>query len=378
MTTKYKADKLFFWVVMSLVIVGLIFFTSASFGVLAINPEKFRGILFTQYVLGFLGGLLAMYIGYKIPYVYFRRYALILFLITLGLTALTIIPGIGVARGGGSRWLSILGFSFQPVELLKIGFIMYFASWLSTLKNRVKNPLYSILPLIISLGLIAFILIKQPDTKNIILLAITAFIMLFVSGTPIKYILGLVGLLGVVFVALIYMPNSNFGYIKDRINTFIHPNTDVLGDSWQIKQSEYAIGSGGIWGKGLGQSLQKFKYLPEPQGDSIFAVIGEELGFLGTTLIICLYLVFALRGFRISTRNAPDSFSRLLVIGFITIITAQSFMNIAAITGIMPLTGVPLVFISHGGTALFLSMGMMGIVLNISRYQGKPRLAKRA
>jgi len=274
MTTKYKADKLFFWIVMSLVIIGLIFFTSASLGVLAINPEKFRGILFNQYVLGFLGGLLAMYIGYKIPYVYFRRYALILFLITLGLTALTIIPGIGVARGGGSRWLSILGFSFQPVELLKIGFIMYFASWLSTLKNRVKNPLYSILPLIISLGLVAFILIKQPDTKNIILLAITAFIMLFVSGTPIKYILGLVGLLGVVFVALIYMPNSNFGYIKDRINTFIHPNTDVLGDSWQIKQSEYAIGSGGIWGKGLGQSLPKFKYLPEPQGDSIFAVIG--------------------------------------------------------------------------------------------------------
>jgi cell division protein FtsW len=202
--------------------------------------------------------------------------------------------------------------------------------------------------------------------------------MLFVSGTPLKYILGVLGILAISLSVLIYMPNSSFGYIKERINTFINPNNDVLGGSWQIKQSEYAIGSGGIFGKGLGQSIQKFKYLPEPQGDSIFAVIGEELGFLGSLLIICLYLVFALRGFRISTRNAPDSFSKLLVIGFVTLITTQSFMNIAAISGIMPLTGVPLVFISHGGTALLLNMGMMGIILNISQYQGKPLIAKKS
>ncbi len=363
---------------MVLVIVGLIFFTSASLGVLAVNPSEFRGILFSQYILGFLGGLLAMFIAYKIPYKFFRKYALVLFIITLVLTALTLVPGIGVMYGGGRRWISILGFSFQPVEVLKIGFIMYFASWLSLVKTKVKNPLYSILPLIICLGLVALILIKQPDTKNIVLLSITALTMLFVSGTPLKYLFGVLGLLAISLTILIYMPNSNFGYVKERINTFINPNNDVLGDSWQVKQSEYAIGSGGIWGKGLGQSIQKFKYLPEPQGDSIFAVIGEELGFLGSILIICLYLIFALRGFRISTRNAPDSFSKLLVIGFVTLIVTQSFMNIAAISGIMPLTGVPLVFISHGGTALLLNMGMMGIILNISQYQGKPLIAKKS
>jgi cell division protein FtsW len=378
MSKKYKVDKFFFWIVMTLIIVGLIFFTSASLGVLAVNPSEFKGILFSQYVLGFLGGLFAMFIAYKIPYKFFRKYALILFIITLVLTALTLVPKLGVMYGGGRRWLSLFGFSFQPVELLKIGFIVYFASWLSFVKTKVKNPLYSILPLIISLGLIAFILVKQPDTKNIVLLSISSLTMLFVSGTPLKYILGVFGILAVSLSVLIYIPNSNFGYIKERINTFINPNQDVLGDSWQVKQSEYAIGSGKIWGKGLGQSIQKFKYLPEPQGDSIFAVIGEELGFLGSLLIICLYLIFALRGFRISTRNAPDSFSKLLVIGFITLITTQSFMNIAAISGIMPLTGVPLVFISHGGTALLLNMGMMGIILNISQYQGKPLIAKKS
>ena len=129
-------------------------------------------------------------------------------------------------------------------------------------------------------------------------------------------------------------------------------------------------------GRGLGQSIQKFNYLPEPQGDSIFAVMGEELGFLGCSVLICLYLAFVLRGYRIALRNAPDAFSKLLVVGFVTIITAQSFMNIASIIGVFPLTGVPLVFVSQGGTALLLSLGMMGVILNISRFQGKTQIEK--
>lgn len=377
MEKKQKIDKFFFWIVMTIIVVGLIFFISASLGILAVNSKEFKSILFNQLVLGFLGGLIAMFITYKIPYKFFRKYAFLFFILTLVLTALTLVPNIGVAYGGGRRWLSIFGFSFQPVELLKIGFIVYFASWLSMVKEKVKNPLYSILPLIVSLGLITFILIKQPDTKNILLLLITGLSMLFVSGTPIKYLIGVFGLMGAILLGIIYMPNSQFGYIKSRINTYLNPEEDVLGGSWQVTQSKYAIGSGGVWGKGLGQSIQKFKYLPEPQGDSIFAVIGEETGFIGTTIIICLYLIFALRGFRISTKRAPDSFSRLLVVGFITIITTQSFMNIAAISGAMPLTGVPLVFISHGGTALFLSMAMIGVILNISQYKGKPLVAKK-
>ena len=196
--------------------------------------------------------------------------------------------------------------------------------------------------------------------------------MLFVSGAPLKYILGILGIAIVAFIILI----SFKPYLRERINTFLYPSENSRTSSYQLQQSLIAVGSGGILGRGLGQSIQKFNYLPEPQGDSIFAVMGEELGFLGCSVLICLYLAFVLRGYRIALRNAPDAFSKLLVVGFVTIITAQSFMNIASIIGVFPLTGVPLVFVSQGGTALLLSLGMMGVILNISRFQGKTQIEK--
>ena len=191
--------------------------------------------------------------------------------------------------------------------------------------------------------------------------------MLFVSGAPLKYIFGIVGIAIVALVILV----SFKPYLKDRVNTFLNPGENSSTTSYQLQQSLIAVGSGGFFGRGLGQSIQKFNYLPEPQGDSIFAVLGEEMGFFGCAIVICLYIAFLLRGYRIALRNAPDSFAKLLVIGFVTIITAQSFMNIASIIGVFPLTGVPLVFISQGGTALLLSLGMMGIILNISKFKGK-------
>jgi len=369
---KNRIDKIFFGIVITLVIIGLITFTSASLGILAKNETKFYGVIFSQFVLGFLGGLAALLIGLKIPYKLFRKYSLILFIFSIILTGLVFIPGIGQSHGGARRWIDVLGFSFQPVEFLKIGFIIYFAAWLSWAKGKVKDPMFSILPLLVFLGIIAAVLLKQPDTKSIILITITALAMLFVSGTPIKYILSFFGVSIILFLILVsFQP-----YLKERVDTFLHPSENSRGSSYQLQQSLIAVGSGGIFGRGLGQSIQKFNYLPEPQGDSIFAVIGEEVGFLGATILICLYVVFALRGYRIALRNAPDSFSKLLVIGFITIITAQSFMNIASIIGVFPLTGVPLVFISQGGTALLLSLGMMGIILNISRFQSKPILER--
>ena len=191
--------------------------------------------------------------------------------------------------------------------------------------------------------------------------------MLFVSGTPLKYIFSLLGITLILAVVLV----SFKPYLKERINTFINPNQNSQTSSYQLQQSLIAVGSGGILGRGLGQSIQKFNYLPEPQGDSIFAVIGEELGFIGGLFIISLYMIIALRGFRIALYNAPDSFAKLLVVGFISIIVSQSFMNIASILGVFPLTGVPLIFMSHGGTSLLLSLGMIGVVLNISQYQNK-------
>ena len=187
--------------------------------------------------------------------------------------------------------------------------------------------------------------------------------MLFVSGIPMKYIFGAgAGIVLILGSFVFFTP-----YLQERVKTFLDPSVDPQGSSYQIQQSLIALGSGGIFGRGFGQSVQKFSYLPEPQGDSIFAVLGEELGFVGTLGMIFLYLLFLLRGFRIAN-NSPNLFSRLLVSGIVILIVAQSFMHIASITGVFPLTGVPLPFVSHGGTSLMIYLMATGIILNISKF----------
>ncbi len=359
---KGKIDKMFFGILIALIVIGVIMFTSASLGILAKNETKFYSVIFAQFVFGLGGGLVALWIGLKIPYKFWRNYALPLFAASIVLTGLVFVPSFGSSHGGATRWVDILGASFQPVEFLKIGFIIYFAAWLSWIKGRLDNIGWKIVLPIFLFSVSVFLLLKQPDTKSIILIVITALCMLFVSGLKWKYILGLLGVFLLAFVILV----SFKPYLKERINTFLNPSQNSSTTSYQLQQSLIAVGSGGVFGRGLGQSIQKFNYLPEPQGDSIFAVVGEELGFFGCLILILLYVAFALRGYRIAY-HAPDSFSKLFVIGIITMITAQSFMNIASIIGVFPLTGVPLVFISHGGTALLLSIGIMGVVLNISR-----------
>ncbi|MCE9517505.1 putative lipid II flippase FtsW [Candidatus Nomurabacteria bacterium] len=360
----HKVDKIFLGIVLALVFIGVVMFTSASLGILAKNPAKFYNVISSQFIFGIGGGLIAIYCALRIPYKFWRQYSLPLFIISILVTTLVYVPGVGFSHGGASRWINIFGISIQPVEFLKIGFIIYFAGWLSWAKDRVKDVKYSILPLFVLLGIIATILVNQPDTKSLILITVTAVVMLFVSGVPWKHLLSIVGVALIAFAILItFKP-----YLKERVLTFIDPSRDSAGSSYQLQQSLIAAGSGGIFGRGLGQSIQKFNFLPEPQGDSIFAVVGEEMGFVGSTVLIGLFVAFALRGYRIAYR-APDPFSKLLVIGIITLLTAQSFMNMASIVGVFPLTGVPLVFISHGGTALLLSLGMVGIVLNISKHQ---------
>ena len=280
------------------------------------------------------------------------------------LTASVFIPNLGWSHGGAKRWLQLGPVSFQPVEILKFSFVIYFAAWLSWAKNRVQDLRFGILPFGVMLAIIALILFKQPDTKSFLLIATTGICMLFISGVPVKYILGVtVGGLFVLGSLIFFTP-----YLQERVKTFINPGIDPRGSSYQIQQSLIALGSGGIFGRGFGQSIQKFSYLPEPQGDSIFAVVGEELGFVGAVGTIFLYLLFALRGFRIAN-NSPDLFSRLLVSGIVILIIVQSFMHIASITGVFPLTGVPLPFMSHGGTSLMIYLTAMGIVLQISKSQ---------
>ena len=362
-----KIDKFFLTTVIILIILGIGMFVSASLGFLARNEKIFYNVLFTQLVLGFGIGILGMYFSYKIDYKILRKYSLYIFLFSIAITALVFVPGLGWSHGGAERWIKLpfLG-TFQPVEILKFGFIIYFAAWLSWAKNKVKDFKFSILPLLIMIGIIAAVLLKQPDTKSLILIIITGLAMIFFANVPVKYIFGLIVFSGILFSVLIFFTP----YLQSRIKTFMDPSSDPRGSSYQIQQSMIAIGSGGIFGRGYGQSVQKFNYLPEPQGDSIFAVLGEELGLIGTIFTVLLYSFFALRGLRIANRS-PDLFSRLLVCGIVILITAQSFMNIASITGVFPLTGVPLVFMSQGGTSLMIYLIALGVVLQISKFQKK-------
>lgn len=366
MMKEKKVDKFFLTVFSLLMAIGVAMFVSSSLGILNRSEITFYSVLVSQLVLGFGLGFIGLYFTLKIDYKFWRKYSFWIFLGSILLTAAVFIPNLGWSRLGAERWIDLGFIRFQPVEFLKFGFIIYFAAWLSWAKNRVQDFKFGFLPLAVLLTIIAFILFNQPDTKSFILIAITGISMLFVSGVSMKYITILgIGSVVVLGFLIFFTP-----YLQERVKTFIDPSQDPQGSSYQIQQSLIAIGSGGIFGRGYGQSIQKFGYLPEPQGDSIFAVIGEELGFVGSVAVIILYLFFVLRGLRIAN-NSPDLFSRLLVSGIVILIVAQSFMNIASVTGVFPLTGVPLVFMSHGGTSLMVYLIAMGIVLQISKFQQK-------
>ncbi|OGI60769.1 hypothetical protein A2814_00020 [Candidatus Nomurabacteria bacterium RIFCSPHIGHO2_01_FULL_38_19] len=358
-----KVDRFFLIIVSLLLAVGVAMFVSASLGILTKSEKIFYSVLFSQLVLGLGFGLLGTYFSLKINYKFWRKYAFWIFLSSILLTAAVFIPNFGWSHGGALRWIKFGPVSFQPVEILKFGFIIYLAAWLSWAKNRVHGFKFGILPLGVMLGIIALILFKQPDTKSFILIAMTGISMFFISGASMKNILRVSIASAFLLVALVYFTP----YLQERVKTFIYPSKDPQGSSYQIQQSLIALGGGGIFGRGFGQSIQKFSYLPEPQGDSIFAVLGEELGFVGVVGTIILYLLFVLRGLRIAN-NSPDLFSRLLVSGIVILIMLQSFMHIASTSGVLPLTGVPLPFMSHGGTSLMIYLIAIGIVLQVSKF----------
>ncbi len=361
-----KVDKFFLTVFLLLVFIGVAMFISASLGILQRSESTFTSVLVSQLLFGFGFGLAGMYLAMKVDYKFWRNYSFYIFLGSILLTAAVFIPHLGWTHLGATRWISLGPLRFQPVEILKFGFIIYFAAWLSWVKNKVQDFKFGILPFGVMLAIIAVVLFRQPDTKSFILIAITGICMLFMSGVSIKYI-SLIGTLAVLVLASLVFFTP---YLQERVKTFLDPSSDPRGSSYQIQQSLIAIGSGGVFGRGYGQSIQKFGYLPEPQGDSIFAVIGEELGFVGGVTIIILFLLFVLRGLKIAN-NSPDLFSRLLVSGIVILITAQSFMNIASTTGVFPLTGVPLPFVSHGGTSLMIDLIAVGIILQISKFKQK-------
>lgn len=286
----------------------------------------------------------------------FYNLSLPLMVVSLALLVMVFIPGIGIKLLGAHRWIDLKVFLLQPTEFAKLSLAIYLAAWFSK-KEKGRFLAFSLL-----LGLLLMLIILQPDMGTAVVILGEALIVYFLSGGNMLYFAGSIPLLGVIGLILIKISP----YRAERLATFLNPNQDVLASSYHVKQILIALGNGGVFGVGLGNSLQKYAYLPENTTDSIFAIIAEELGFLGSTVLICIMAVVVWRGFRIAGR-APDNFGKLLAAGVTTFLAIQMIINLGAQTILLPLTGIPLPFISYGGSALIIDLCAIGILLNIAR-----------
>jgi cell division protein FtsW len=361
-------DRLFVLIVSVLVLGGLAMFFSASLGLLARENASVTHIFATQLILGLIPGIIALLVLRFMPSKYIAGGTMPFYILCLALTVLVFIPGIGVHANGASRWLNLGFATLQPAEFLKIGTILMLGGYLAYARGRIATLRSGLLPFMAILGVPVVLLLLQPNTSTVIVLSITCMVMYFLAGAPwrdfgILLLIAVVGLSALVW----YRP-----YLQQRVMTFIHPSSDSHATGYQIQQSLIAIGSGGVLGRGFGQSVQKFNYLPEAVDDSVFAVFGEEFGFVGAIALILLFAGFAARGFRIAS-EASTAAGAYVVAGLTLMIVLSAFLNIGAMLGVLPLTGLPLPFVSHGGTALFTALAAVGIILNIAASRRKTR-----
>lgn len=359
----HSIDKPLLIVTTVLIITGFLILTSASIVVAKKDFGSAGYYAMRQLVYGVLTGLAVLFFTLRVPYRTWKRFALLGMIVSFLLLALLFIPETSFSFGGARRWIRFGSVTFQPSEILKLAFIIYLASWLDERRRDIASVSYGMMPFAIMLSIVGVFLGMQPDIGTLGIIAITSIILYFIGGGRIPQITAIT-LSG---IAVLYFLIQIAPYRLARILVFLQPNTDPLGIGYQIQQAFIAIGSGGFWGVGFGKSLQKYNYLPEPMGDSIFAIAAEELGFLGVFGIILLFWFLFWRGIFIAKR-APDAFGKLLAFGISISIFVQAFVNMAAISGLLPLTGVPLPFISYGGTALAVTLAHVGILLNISKY----------
>ncbi|MDF1497884.1 MAG: putative lipid II flippase FtsW [Patescibacteria group bacterium] len=359
-------DKTLLITVLILSVFGLIIISSASVVVSYNNFEYNHYYSLHQFLYGFLPGIILLLLIQKIDYRIFKKYAVYFLIITMILLFVVFIPDLGFGLKGANRWINIAGISVQPSEFVKLTFILYLAAWLEKNKKNTKDFSKLLVPFILVLLAIVIPLILQPDVGTLIIIVLTAVIMYFISGARINHIVIIaMGSIFSLFILLKIAP-----YRMNRFMVFLYPEMDPQGIGYQINQALLALGSGGIFGLGFGRSRQKFNYLPEPIGDSIFAITGEELGFIGLLFLLSLFLIFTLRGYKIASR-ASDNFGRFIAVGITSWIIFQALVNMAAIISLIPLTGIPLPFISYGGSALITSLMGVGVLLSISRYSNK-------
>lgn len=356
-----RIDYPFLICVVVLVLFGFVMLASASSDLAWQRFGDSYYYIKHQFVYGFLIGAAGFLLGFFVPFQFWERWSLWLLLCTIVLLSLVFTP-LGFGAYGSERWLHIFGVSFQPGEIAKFTFITYLASWIARSHARRQSVMYGFFPFLILTGLVTFLLVLQPATSIAVILVASVVAMYFTAGARVKFVAAiiLVGMLGVALLTAITP------YRLQRFKVYFNPSSDELGSGYHINQSLIAVGSGGLFGVGYGRSTTKIHYLPEPIGDSIFAVIAEELGFVGSLSFLTIFSFLLWRGIYIA-RRTKDTFGRLFVIGVISLFCFQAFVNIGAVTGVIPFTGVPLPFISYGGTALAIFLTMCGIVLNVSK-----------
>lgn len=358
-------DLPFFILTLLLLGIGLIMLFSASY-VQAINDVKLTkgdgAYFFKRQGIFAIAGVVAMLAASRFDYRKFHYFALPLLALSIVLLVAVLIPGVGVTRNDATRWLN-LGVEFQPSEVAKFAEILCFASMITLFgPKKMRTFRYGILPFVAVIGVLAGLLAPEPHLSAIVIVGATGLIMVFLGGANLAWLIGM-GVCGVGgVVGLIFL----LPHAMARVKVWLDPFSDFRGNGWQGAQSLMSVGSGGVWGLGLGQGRQKHLFLPEPENDFIFAVICEELGMVGAVLIMIAFAALILRGYQIALR-APDRFGTLLAAGITTQLAVQTIFNMCVVTGLVPVTGAALPFFSYGGTSLLMLLGEAGVVLGISR-----------
>jgi cell division protein FtsW len=357
-----KPDFPLLGVTIVFIILGVLILTSIS---ASLSFERFGNSYYYlkhQFLIGLLPGIILAFLVFLIPLGLFKKNIIFFLMINLFFMGMVFLPKLGVSLGGASRWIRIGPIFIQPSEFLKITFLIYLASWLSTRSSSQKNWSQTLIAFLIIIGVLSTFLIFQPDVGTLGIIVSVSVLMYFLSETPVWHsaliiLIGIIALITLVKVA---------PYRVARILVFLNPDTDPMGMGYQMKQALISVGSGGVSGLGLGMSRQKFGFLPQTMSDSVFAIFAEEAGFIGSIILIFLFLFFCWRGFKIA-KKADDKFQKILALGITSWISIQAFVNIGSMTGLLPLTGVPLPFISYGGSHLLTELMGVGILLNISR-----------
>lgn len=360
--TSYGMEKRLLFITLILLVFGLIVLSSAG---IVEGQKKFGPAYYylnKQILYGVLPGLFLFFLFSKIDYRFWRKVSPLVLFVSLVLMIMVFVPDIGIGLKGASRWVNMGKLSFQPAEILKLALVIYLAAWFGGRDERIKSWSYSAAPFFVVLSFAGLLLAMQPDVGTLAVVVLIALGVYFSAGSSLKHLFAVIAIFLVVIAGLIFIEPYRF----NRIKTFINPSVDPRGISYQLNQSLIAIGSGGLFGNGYNESTQKWGFLPEVVNDSIFAVVVEELGFAGAMVLLGMFVFLSYTLISIA-KNTSDKFGRLLTMGVSTWIIGQAFINIAAVSGLVPLTGIPLPFVSHGGTAVMALMAGLGIVSNIAR-----------